>query len=177
MPKYIQKRRKRWYGVMEIPKALHTTFNKPRFVQSLETESQSIAEVRVLSLIPRWKQEIALARAYANSGNELLDGVIKVRQDTQRLKAQGLDDWEIQMVHEDVAMDAALGEKNDYSGDHSLANAVSIVHGDSILLAEHIEEHLENKDSTPKSKDMARTALIAFAKEFPLAEVSHGARC
>ncbi len=88
MPKYIQKRRKRWYGVMEIPKALHTTFNKPRFVQSLETESQSIAEVRVLPLIPKWKQEIALARAYTDSGNELLDSVIKVRQDTQRLKAQ-----------------------------------------------------------------------------------------
>ena len=171
MPKFYEKRRQKYYAVLDVPKALREQLGiSRRFVKSLQTDSESIARIRVLPVIAKWKQEIALAKASGSSGNELLDTVIKVRQDTQRLKAQGLDNWEIQMAQEDVAMDAALGEKNDYSGDHSLANAVSIVHGDSILLAEHIEEHLENKDSTPKSKDMARTALIAFAKEFPLAE-------
>ena len=171
MPKFYEKRRQKYYAVLDVPKALREQLGiSRRFVKSLQTDSESIARIRVLPVIAKWKQEIALAKASGSSGNELLDTVIKVRQDTQRLKAHGLDNWEIQIVHEDVAMDAALGERNDYSGDQSLANAVSIVHGDSILLAEHIEEHLENKDSTPKSKDMARTALIAFTKEFPLAE-------
>jgi integrase len=44
------------------------------------------------------------------------------------------------------------------------------VHGSSLLLAEHIEEHLDGKDCTAKSKDMAKTTLLAFCKEFLHAE-------
>jgi hypothetical protein len=174
MPKFYEKRRQKYYAVLDVPKALREQLGiSRRFVKSLQTDSESIARIRVLPVIAKWKQEIALAKASSSSGSELLDTVIKVRQDAQRMKREGVEEWEIEMVHEDIGYSRSWdGESGQFVADDTLlANAVSIVHGNSILLAEHIEEHLENKDSTPKSKDMARTALIAFAKEFPLAEV------
>ena len=174
MPKFYEKRRQKYYAVLDVPKALREQLGiSRRFVKSLQTDSESIARIRVLPVIAKWKQEIALAKASSSSGSELLDTVIKVRQDAQRMKREGVEEWEIEMVHEDIGYSRSWDEESGQfvADDTLLANAVSIVHGNSILLAEHIEEHLENKDSTPKSKDMARTALIAFAKEFPLAEV------
>ena len=47
---------------MEIPKAYRQRFGKPRFVQSLETESRSVAERRVLPVVSRWKKDIATAK-------------------------------------------------------------------------------------------------------------------
>ena len=122
MPKYITKIRRKWYAVLDVPKDFRATFGVSRLKQTLNTDSQALAELRVLPIIDKWKHGLALARDPANSGNQLLDIVVKVRQDAQRLKAQGLDDRDIQWIHEDVAMSEALGDKNDYSGDHSLAN-------------------------------------------------------
>ena len=173
MPKYLQKKRRQWYAVLDIPKPLQGTFGKLKFVQSLKTETQTIAENRVSSVITGWKKQIVLARSSgSNTSGELLNTVIKVRQDAQRLKAKGLDDWEIQMMHEEVAISEAIGEKNDYSGNHSLANAVSFVHGSGLLFAEHVDEFLESKTTQPKSKDMMRTDLGLFCKQFPTPETA-----
>ncbi len=63
MPSYLQKRRRRWYAVLEIPKSLRPRFHgKVRFVQSLETDSQTVAERRVMPVVVAWKKEIATAR-------------------------------------------------------------------------------------------------------------------
>ena len=51
MPTYLQKRRLLWYAVLDIPKNLHSVFGKARFKQSLETESLSVAERKVLTVI------------------------------------------------------------------------------------------------------------------------------
>jgi uncharacterized protein YcgL (UPF0745 family) len=62
MPQYLQKRRRRWYAILEIPKELRTTFGKPRFVESLKTESLTEAESKVLRIVYEWKQQIAAAK-------------------------------------------------------------------------------------------------------------------
>ncbi|MCZ6678867.1 MAG: hypothetical protein O7E52_16670 [Candidatus Poribacteria bacterium] len=62
MPTYLQKRRRRWYAVLEIPKPLRPRFGRPRFVQSLETDNPTIAEHRVLPVVNAWKKDIARAR-------------------------------------------------------------------------------------------------------------------
>lgn len=56
--KYLQKRRRKWYAILEILKTLRPPFNKPRFVQSLEAESLTIAETKVLPVVHQWKQLI-----------------------------------------------------------------------------------------------------------------------
>ena len=56
---YLEKRRRRWYAVMEIPKKLRPRFGKVRFVQSLGTESRTEAERKVHAVIGAWKEQLA----------------------------------------------------------------------------------------------------------------------
>ena len=173
MPKFYEKRRQKYYAVLDVPKALREQLGvSRRFVKSLQTDSESIARIRVLPVIAKWKQEIVLAKASGNSGNQLLDSVVRVRQESQRLKGEGFDEHDIQWIHEDVAYSRSWdNERGEFvTDDIPLADAVSVVHGSSLLLAEHIEEHLDGKDCTAKSKDMAKTTLLAFCKEFLHAE-------
>ena len=173
MPKFYEKRRQKYYAVLDVPKALREQLGvSRRFVKSLQTDSESIARIRVLPVIAKWKQEIVLAKASGNSGNQLLDSVVRVRQESQRLKGDGFDEHDIQWIHEDVSYSRSWdNERGEFvTDDIPLADAVSVVHGSSLLLAEHIEEHLDGKDCTAKSKDMAKTTLLAFCKEFLHAE-------
>ena len=173
MPKYLQKRRRQWYAILEIPKTLRQQFGRPRFVQSLETESLSVAEKKVLPVIVGWRRQIDLARgADIGTDDELLTAIMRVRQDTQRAKVDGRELAELQMAQEEVAMMEALGPNNDYSGDDALFNAVSIAHGKTHLLREHIEEFLSSRDVAPKTTDMQRRDLNLFADKF---QYSHDA--
>ena len=172
MPNFLQKRRRRWYGVMEIPKALRPHFNKARFLQSLETESLTVAEVRVLPLVIEWKKALAVAKGGGTgTDDELLATIMKVRQDAQRLKGQGNSDDVIQMIHEDGAYNRSWNEERGefVTDDEALANAVSIIHGSSLLLREHIEDYLASRDVAPKTTDMQRRDLKLFAQTFEFA--------
>ena len=173
MPKYYEKRRQKYYAVLDVPKALREHLGvSRRFVKSLQTDSESIARIRVLPVIAKWKWEIALAKASGNSGDHLLDSVVRVRQDAQRLKGEGFDEHDIHWIHEDVAYSRSWdNERGGFVNDNiPLADAVSVVHGSGVLLVEHIEEHLDGKECTEKSKDMAEKTLLAFCKEFVRAE-------
>ena len=170
MPKYLQKRRRQWYAILEIPKILRQQLGRPRFVQSLETESLSVAEKKVLPVIVGWRRQIDLARgADIGTDDELLAAVMRVRRDTQRAKVDGRELVELQMAQEEVAMMEALGPNNDYSGDDALFNAVNIAHGKTHLLREHIEEFLASRDVAPKTTDMQRRDLGLFADKFQYA--------
>ena len=138
MPKFYEKRRQKYYAVLDVPKALREQLGvSRRFVKSLQTDSESIARIRVLPVIAKWKQEIVLAKASGNSGNHLLDSVVRVRQDAQRLKGEGFDEHDIQWIHEDVAYSRSWdNERGGFvTDDIPLADAVSVVHGSSLLLA------------------------------------------
>jgi integrase len=173
MSKYLQKRRRVWYAMLNIPAALRPTFGRRTFLKSLETEALSVAEVRVLSVVAEWKKQIAIARATeGGTDDELLATVMKVRQDAQRLKGEGTSDDLIQMIHEDVGYSRSWDEERGefVTNDEALANAVSIVHGTSLLLREHIEDYLASRDVTPKTTDMQRRDLKLFAQTFEFAK-------
>ena len=161
MPQYIQKRRRKWYAVLEIPKALRSHFQKPRFLKSLETEDLSIAERRVLPIIAEWKNEIAIAKGKPVDNNKLLDKVRQVRKDTQRLQAKNIPQHEIQMAHEDIAYEFE---------DDILLDAVEVVHGSNYLLTEYVDEYLNSKSTTQKTKDQVRRDLVDFSNRFELTQ-------
>ena len=167
MPKFLLKQRQGWYAVLEIPKALRKHFGKVRFKQSLETDSLSIANSRVLPVIAEWKQQIAIAKGLEiGSNDEFLANLQSVRHQTQQLKAKGIPDHEIVMAQEEVAMSEALGPNNDYVGDHTLYDTVSVAHGSAILLREHVDDFLASRDVAPKTADMQRRDLMLFVKQF-----------
>ena len=167
MPKFLLKQRQGWYAVLEIPKALRKHFGKVRFKQSLETDSLSIANSRVLPVIAEWKQQVAIAKGLEiGSNDEFLANLQSVRHQTQQLKAKGIPDHEIVMAQEEVAMSEALGPNNDYAGDHTLYDTVSVAHGSAILLREHVDDFLASRDVAPKTADMQRRDLMLFVKQF-----------
>ena len=167
MPKFLLKQRQGWYAVLEIPKALRKHFGKVRFKQSLETDSLSIANSRVLPVIAEWKQQVAIAKGLEiGSNDEFLANLQSVRHQTQQLMAKGIPDHEIVMAQEEVAMSEALGPNNDYVGDHTLYDTVSVAHGSAILLREHVDDFLASRDVAPKTADMQRRDLMLFVKQF-----------
>ena len=171
MPRYLEKRRRRWYAYLNIPKDLRPSLGKRRFIRSLETESLSVAERRIHSVIAEWKKEIAIARGNEiGTDDELLEAIKNVRRDSQRLHSERVPKHEIQMAHEEVAMTAALGNLNDYSEDQTLLDAVSVVHDGKVLLREHIQEYQSTRDVAPKTLDMQEKDLLKFSKEFIFAE-------
>ncbi|MBK5935535.1 DUF6538 domain-containing protein [Halorhodospira halophila] len=62
MPRYLEKRRRRWYAVLEIPRELREFFGKARFRESLQTDSQRVAEQRVHGIVGPWKARLEAAR-------------------------------------------------------------------------------------------------------------------
>jgi len=169
MPRYLEKRRRRWYAYLNIPKDLRPSLGKRRFIRSLETESLSVAERRIHSVIAEWKKEIAIARGNEiGTDDELLEAIKNVRRDSQRLHSEGVPKHEIQMAHEEVAMTAALGNLNDYSEDQTLLDAVSVVHDGKVLLREHIQEYQSTRDVAPKTLDMQEKDLLKFSRDLYL---------
>jgi hypothetical protein len=59
----IEMRKRKWYAVFDVPKALRQQLKKRRYVESLDTESKTIALCRAGPLISVWKLEIERARS------------------------------------------------------------------------------------------------------------------
>ena len=169
MPEYLQKRRRRWYAVLDIPKQLHPTFGKGKFVKSLETDSLSVAERKVLLVIAGWKKEIELAKGNEiGTDDEILNNINIIRRDVQERKAKGEDDESIQMLHEEIGYGRSWNpDINAFESDDELfGSAVSVVYGSEIYLTEHIEEYQDTRDVTPKTRDMQTRDIKLFSDHF-----------
>ena len=153
MPKYIQKRRRRWYAVLEIPKDLRGTLGKDRFVESLGTESQTEAERLVLSVVARWKAEIEEAR----TGNSIpdmelaqawrSDWVNYPDSENRSIQRDGLDE----KTHK-------MRRKNPEAAD----NFERIVTGTTFALRDSVDEWLLLSKNTAKTIDMQRSDVNLF---------------
>ena len=63
MSSYLQKRRRRWYAVLEIPAAMQPRFQgKHRFIKSLETDSLALAQRQVHGVVAGWLGDLERAR-------------------------------------------------------------------------------------------------------------------
>jgi integrase len=84
LPKYMMQRRQGFYAVLDIPKALRPVFDlKPRFMQSLGTRDQKIAERRLPIIITRWKDQIDKARGTNSPSTGILWEVGEWRRTVQ----------------------------------------------------------------------------------------------
>jgi len=167
MPSFIEKRRRRYYAVLDIPKALQPTFKRRRFVRSLQTESLTVAERNAMPLIYEWKKLIEAARGGANQ-DSLIWKINEVRLHADELKRSGETDESIAELHEDLAL--TLGSDFDEHGnviyDDELFEATQVVHRDQIYLVEHIDDYLSSLDLQPKTIDARRKSLVEFSQKF-----------
>ncbi len=178
MPSYLQKRRRRWYAILEIPKALRPHFgNKPRFVQSLETESRTVAERRVLQVVAGWKRGIAAARGEGEDDGDMWHQMTPSRRGRPKppVSAKALwralrtaeteeqKDW-IKHQIEDLADDIG-GSK-----DPDAVRFYSIAHGSLVSFSEHLDEWLTTSRVTAKTQDMQRSDVQRFAAKFAMVQ-------
>ncbi len=169
MASYLQKRRRRWYAVLEIPKALHPHFgNKPRFIQSLETDSRIVAERRVLPVVVAWKKEIATAR------NEPVDDDAayfrralrnaKTEEQRQSILAQiDYAAWDIGAINVENVGDPP-------SSDPEARRFYASATGQLVTFTEHLVEWLATSRATAKTKNMHRSDVKRFAREFQMVQ-------
>jgi len=159
LTKYLIQRRRVWFAVMEIPKSLRPKFGKSRFKQTLETESLSVAERRVMPVVAHWKHLIELAK----SNRAGLEGELASwRVEIERYKRQGLTDGEI----DDIALDVAYNLHEDAQRG---AELYAITKGDWVLLAEHINDFVASLDNEPKTIDMKRRDVERLSSKFKYA--------
>jgi len=165
--KYIQKRRKKWYAVLEIPRAVRPKFGgKPRFVKSLETDSESVAERRAPFVIAAWKKEIAEAR-----GEPADDDAAYWRRVLRRAK----DDKERARIIEQIdAAAVALGvETVDSPGDDPMSSPEARqfygeAMGWNVRTCEHLDEWQDQLRLDLKTKAIYKTDVQRFSERFKM---------
>jgi len=171
VPRYLEKRRRRWYAVLDIPKALRPAFNgKARFVQSLGTDSLSEAERKVGVVISGWKAELHAARTGTRQAQtELFDLADGWRETLAYAKTEKERDG-IEMVLIDQA------EKLDAKSPGLGVRAFKLATGQLVQTTDHIQPFLLTLQNEAKTLDMKRSDLHRFAKRFPLTrDVNHRA--
>jgi integrase len=81
LPRYLTTRKLGFYAVMEIPKPVRPLFDmKPRFLQSLQTRDQRLAERRLPIVIARWKDQIEKAQGAPNASTGLMWEIMEWRK-------------------------------------------------------------------------------------------------
>lgn len=163
MPKFLEKRRRRWYAVLDVPMDVREAIGKRRLVQSLGTDSLSEAQIKVLGVVQSWKKQFELCRK-TGSADQSIDPDAW-RAEMRRLRGKGVEDWAIDEALSDLAEDLSQEAGND---DDYISYAVAA--GKSVLLFEHLEDYLNDTVPDPKSRDMKTRHLSLFFKAFPLAE-------
>lgn len=157
MPRYLEKRRRRWYAVLDVPKDVQDVIGKPRFVKSVGTESLTEAERLVHSVIAGWKAEIEAARrgyspsleTQARLANE---DYARADDDTREILDLVLAD-ELEALHERSPNDADT--------------YFQLRKGKSLNLGDKLEEWLVKLNNVSKTIDMKRSDVLRFIHIFP----------
>ena len=155
LPKYLQKRRRVWYAVLEIPKALRPHFEgKTRLIKSLKTESQTEAERLVLGMVATWKTIFEAKR----NGTAQSDAIAALKAQAEELRLKGWDTYDIKYHQRDVA---------EFFEDDGLIEAAKALHGESTQFDLYIGDYIAQANGTAKTKDMNASDLRRFASKFP----------
>lgn len=178
---YIEKRRRRWYAIHEIPADVRDTLKRGRrYCQSLETEDEREAKRRAVVLEQRWLLEIEQARSQSPDALERDAAFWKKNLKTATEKDRDIILSFIADKAEDIIQRAAAraGITNDQDPRiEELPEAdkarryFALATGQLVRTDEHIEEWLATKaDMQAKQKDMYRSDLKRLATRFPYAQ-------
>lgn len=174
---YLQKRRKQWYALQEIPPALRETIGRSRFVQSLGTEDRATAKRRAAPLEVRWRSEIEKARSGDTSHIEKdmeywrkvwLQSAPEERELVESLLMDELDNKVHHAATHAGITDASDPAYQELPERQEAARAFEIATGRLVRLDEHLEEYLATlTDKQPKSVNMKRSSIKRFCEKFP----------
>jgi integrase len=170
MPTYLQKRRRRWYAILEIPAALRPRFGgKPRFVKSLETDSPTLAQRRVGPIVARWLSDLDRAREIKGepiTGDAAFFRRLLREATTDGQRSEILE--QIEAVADDIGTLNVEHVGQAPSTDPVARQFYAEATGAHVSTLEHLKEWLSTSGSTAKTKDMHQSDVNRFAVKFPL---------
>ena len=160
---YLQRRRRRWYAVVEIPKSLQGHFGRKRFIKSLGTESLTEAERLRWPVVSQWQAEIARAsREDADPLSDLDATAAEWRADF--LGSRGEEREVLSEVLGDFVTEIAWKDEAKATEFHA------VVTGKAVPLGEHINAWLRPSKNAQKTIDMQRRDATRFAERFRFAD-------
>jgi len=175
---YLEKRRKRWYAIHEIPEDVRKALGcGKQFFKSLETEDKTMAKRRAALLEVRWLHEIETARKGGTLDHVERDALYwrKVLADTpedQREVVIGLIADEAQdRVEAVLDREGIVDERDPRAAELTVYDEAGrffgIATGKIVRLTEHLDEWIATLDNEAKTKDMKRSTIQRFAEKFP----------
>lgn len=154
IPKYLTKRKLGFYAVMEIPTALRPIFDmKPRFLQSLETRDQKLAERRLPIIVTRWRDQIEKARGTGGKSTGILWEVMEWRKTIEGCTDETSSEVASEQAYEWLE---AVAEKH---GD----NVAKEAHGVLFLNIQPLQDHVESWAATITHLDAKTQSLQKLA--------------
>lgn len=169
MPRHLEKRRRLWYALLDIPAALRPKFGgKRRFLKSLGTSDLSVAERRVGAVVTGWRADLARARGSQGSADtgdaDFFRRLLReAKSDAARaaiLEQIGDAADAVGYLHAEVGQPpSSVPEAQEFVGRAT---------GAYVGTLEHLEEWLEALHGKPRTKDQRRTGARRVADAFPL---------
>lgn len=159
MPSYLEKRYRTWYVVLDIPKALRPKFgDKRRFVQSLKTESRTVADRAKLQILAEWQRQLERAR----TGSEGLEDMVShFRSQLDRIE-------QYDGPHEDMRAWWAGVLKGGVSPEAT--EAVGVAMGERFLLTEYQNRWASRGQVQEATKKAKLQKLKVLTKRFRYAD-------
>lgn len=161
MARYIEKRRRRWYAVLDIPKDVQHIIGSRRFFHRLETESETLALRRAALLVARWKAEIDAARRGTDD---------PVRADVLFWQQSFSDDIgeAAELATRDALEEYAKKVEQRSPGQGSALYKQVLGYETGTL--EHLDAWAATLEVEPKTKDMSKSDVRRLAARFPTLE-------
>lgn len=176
---YLEKRRRKWYAIHEIPESVRPAFDgRKRFFQSLGTESKAEAQRRAGILEARWLSEIERARSQSG------DALARDANYWRRLRETATSDYEREIIDDQIveaaeqivypaAARAGIDDDRDPGfqelPEHAQAKRFAdVAFGRLVRTDERLDEWLATKtDLKPRQRSMYRSDLHRLSSQFP----------
>lgn len=176
-PVYLEKRRRRWYAIHEIPEDVRDIIGSGKqFFKGLETEDKAVAKRRAAILEVQWLSEIERARKgttdHAEQDASFWRKTLRDTPEEHRGVVLDLIADEAQARVDRALVKAGYDSENE-PGAMDLPEVVeatrfhAIASGKLVKLDEHLDEWLATLANEAKSKDMKKSTITKFAEAFP----------
>jgi integrase len=170
----IEQRYNRWLTFMDVPEDVRPILGKNRFVASLKTGDKALAKRRAAVLEAQWRGLIQQARQQAQAADPILERGLWWRQGWKPEHAEALEmeanDMEIAGAMRRGIYDYSDPRFEEVPERKDALRLRAIATGKLIRTDERLDEYLAVlKDQIePKTVDLKRSTIKAFATEFPL---------
>jgi hypothetical protein len=176
LPSNLERRRRLWYAVLDVPAGVRDVIGKRRYVQSLKTESLSEAKRLVGSVVAHWKHLIHLARGDDRVAVEALvwrDILSKAGSKEERENILGLiSDEADEIWKKDVPPDQR-GDNDAFEASSKKDDAMrfyKVASGKRTPLLDYEEPWLAEACGSQKTKDMRKSNLRLLKKRYSMIE-------